>query len=212
LVAFDVPLDGLRRAAHAAGGTLNDAFLAAVADGMCRYHERLGVEADSLRVTMPINLRRADDSLGNNRFTPVRFVLPVAACPPREQMRRLGAIARAWRREPALPASHAIAGVLNRLPAAATTALFGSMLKGVDLVATNVPGFRQRVYLAGAEVIAHYAFPPPSGAACGIAFMSHRATGCVGVTVDIDAIPEPDVLRDCLEAGFAAVLASAREE
>ena len=108
--------------------------------------------------------------------------------------------------------SNVIAGVLNRLPAAATTALFGSMLKGVDLVATNVPGFRRRVYLAGAEVIAHYAFPPPSGAACGIAFMSHRNTGCVGVTIDAEAIPDPDVLRECLEAGFTAVLASAREE
>lgn len=212
LVAFDVPLADLRAAAHAAGGTLNDAFLAAIADGMRRYHDRLGVELTSLRVTMPVNLREADDSIGNNRFTPVRFTLPVEAVEPREQMRRLGAIARRWRAEPALKSSNVIAGVLNRLPAGATTALFGSMLKGVDLVATNVPGFTKRVYLAGAEVIAHYAFPPPSGAACGIAFMSHRNTGCVGVTIDAEAIPEPDVLRACLEAGFAEILASAGKE
>lgn len=212
LIAFDVPLEGMRAAAHAVGGTLNDAFLAAVADGMRRYHDRLGAVADSLRVTMPVNVREADDPLGNNRFTPVRFTLPVEAVPPRVQMRKLGILARRWQREPALRSSDAIATVLNLLPAAATTALFGSMLKGVDLVATNVPGFDRRVYLAGAEVLAHYAFPPPSGAACGIAFMSHGGTGCVGVTIDADAIPEPDILFECLEAGFAEVVASAGEE
>jgi hypothetical protein len=97
------------------------------------------------------------------------------------------------------------------MPPAATTALFGSMLKGVDVVATNVPGLSGRVHLAGAEVLAHYAFPPTSGAACGIAFMSHGDRGCVGVTVDVDAIPDPETLRKCLEAGFARVLAISEE-
>jgi hypothetical protein len=161
---------------------------------------------------MAINVREADDPIGNNRFTPVRFTLPVEAVPPREQMRRVGGLARRWQREPALRSSNTIASVLNRLPPAATTALFGSMLKGVDLVATNVPGFVHPVYLAGAEVLAHYAFPPPSGAACGIAFMSHGTSGCVGVTIDADAIPDPHILLECLEAGFAEVLASAGEQ
>jgi WS/DGAT/MGAT family acyltransferase len=212
LAAFDVPLEDLRAAARAGGGTLNDAFLAAVAGGMRRYHARHGAATDSLRVTMPVSLRGDEDTIGNNRFAPARFTLPIEAATPREHMARLGAIARRWRREPALGSSNVIAGALNRLPPAATTAVFGSLLKGVDLVATNVPGFRERVYLAGAEVLAHYAFPPPSGAACGIAFMSHGDRGCVGVTIDADAIPDPQLLRECLAAGFADVLASAAEE
>ncbi|WP_116998517.1 wax ester/triacylglycerol synthase domain-containing protein [Desertimonas flava] len=208
LEAFDVSLPEMLAAAHAAGATLNDAFLAAVAEGMRRYHVRHGVTAESLRVTMPVNLRRDDDPVGNNRFTPVRFALPITDEAPVDQMHRLGEIARRWRREPAVPLSDIIAGALNRLPVVATTSLFGTMLKGVDLVATNVPGLTGRAYLAGAEAIAHYAFPPPSGAACGIAFLSHRDRGCVGITIDTAAVHDPDVLRDCVHDGFRAVLAA----
>jgi WS/DGAT/MGAT family acyltransferase len=206
LRAFDVPLQDAMAAAHAAGGTLNDAFLAAVAGGMRRYHERNGSSLDGLRVTMPVNLRADDDPIGNNRFTPVRFTLPVTGDGPVDRMHQLGLLARRWRREPALPISDIIAGGLNRLPVAATTALFGSMLKGVDLVATNVPGLTGRVYLAGAEVLRHYAFPPPSGAACGIALMSHADRACIGMTIDTAAVPDPDLLSECLQEGFAEVL------
>lgn len=209
LRAFDVSLTDALAAAHAAGGTLNDAFLAAVAGGLRRYHDIHGVPVERLRVTMPINLRATDDSLGNNRFTPVRFALPVTDDGPADRMRQLGELARKWRAEPALPISDVIAGVFNRLPPAATTAVFGAMLKGVDLVVTNVPGLPTPVYLAGAEVLRHYAFAPPSGAACAIALMSHGDEACIGVTVDAAAVPDPDVFTDCLREGFDEVLASA---
>lgn len=207
LQAFDVELGGLRKAARTVDGTLNDAFLAAVVGGLVRYHDHHGAVAGDLRVTMPVNLRREDDGAGSNRFTPVRFAVPGGDDDPSERMRRLGEIARRWRREPALPVSDVIAGALNRLPVSATTALFGSMLKGVDFVATNVPGIAKPVHLAGAEVVRHYGFPPPSGAACGIALLSHRDQACIGVTVDTTAVPDPGVLGACLRDGFAEVLA-----
>jgi diacylglycerol O-acyltransferase len=211
LAAFDVDLADALAAGHAAGGTLNDAFLAAVAGGMMHYHERHGVNADALRVTMPVNRRRVGDPSGNNRFTPVRFTVPLTSEGPDARMRRLGELARRWRREPALPVSDVIAGVLNRLPVVTTTAVFGSMLKGVDFVATNVPGLTDRVYLAGAEVLRHYAFAPPSGAAVSIALTSHGDVGCIGITADPDAIPDTDVFSECLQLGFAEVLDVGRE-
>jgi WS/DGAT/MGAT family acyltransferase len=211
LAAFDVDLADALAAGHAADGTLNDAFLAAVAGGMIHYHQRHGVNADALRVTMPINRRRDGDPSGNNRFTPVRFTVPLTSEGPVARMRRLGELARRWRSEPALPVSDVIAGVLNRLPVVTTTAVFGSMLKGVDFVATNVPGLTDRVYLAGAEVLRHYAFAPPSGAAVSIALTSHGDVGCVGITADPDAIPDTDVFSECLQLGFAEVLDVGRE-
>ena len=160
LQTFDVPLADLHSAAHAAGSSLNDAFLAGVAGGMRLYHEHHAAPVDRLRVTMPVNLRRDDDDLGNNRFTPVRFELPVATLDAADRMRQIGELARKWRREPALPLTDLIAGILDRLPVGATTALFGAMLKGVDFVATNVPGLPGRSFLAGAEVTREYAFAP----------------------------------------------------
>ena len=207
LGAFDVPLDQMRAAAHAAESSLNDAFLASVAGGMRRYHEHHGVAVARLRVTMPVNLRRAGDDLGNNRFTPVRFALPVATLDPSDRMREIGEIARTWRREPALPLTEVIAGVLDRLPVVATTTLFGSMLKGVDFVATNVPGLTQRSFLAGAEVLREYAFAPPTGAALSVALLSHLDQCCIGLNIDTAAVPDPEVLTECVAAGFAEVLA-----
>src|SRR5699024_8388915 len=158
-------------AAHVVEGTLNDAFLAAIAGGMRQYHELNRSTVEGLRVTMPINRRREGDPMGN-RFTPVRFTIPVRDESPEARMRSLGDLARRWRREPAVPATEVIAEALNRLPGAATTALFGSMLKGVDILATNVPGLSDPVYFAGAEVLRHYAFAPLSGAAVSIALMT----------------------------------------
>lgn len=143
---------------------------------------------------------------GNNRFTPVRFTIPLTDEGPAARVRRLGELARRWRSEPALPISDVIAAALNRLPVVTTTAVFGSMLKGVDFVATNVPGIPDRVFLAGAEVLRHYAFAPPSGAAVSVALTSHGTVGCVGITADLDAVPDADVLSECLQLGFAEIL------
>ena len=52
-----------------------------------------------------------------------------------------------WRAEPALQMTSTLAGMLNRLPTATTTALFGGMLKCCDFVTTNVPGAPVPVYV-----------------------------------------------------------------
>ena len=207
LDAFDVATADLMAGAHAAGGSLNDAFLAAIVGAMAAYHERHGEPIDALRVTMPINIRRPGDPAGSNRFTPARFTLPIADLDPCEQMGRIGVLTRAWRHEPALPLSDTIAGALNLLPVAASTAIFGSMLKAIDLVATNVPGLGERAWFAGAEVLRVYPFAPPSGAALSIALLSHGDRCCIGVNTDADAIADTEVLMECLRDSFDRVIA-----
>ena len=64
LTALDVPLDDLKHAAKGVGGSLNDAFLAAVVGGVQRYHQLHGVEPAALRMVMPINLRGEGTALG----------------------------------------------------------------------------------------------------------------------------------------------------
>ncbi len=44
---FAVPLDDLKRAAKASGGSLNDAFVAGVLGGLQRYHEFRGATSTS---------------------------------------------------------------------------------------------------------------------------------------------------------------------
>ena len=210
LAAIELSLDELKDAGHAAGGTMNDAFLAAVAGGMQRYHRLHGHEAGRLRVTMPINLRTSGDSIGNNRFTPARFSLPVDIDDPAERMQQLGELARSWRKEPGLKFTEVVAGALNLMPEAMTAAALGSMLKAIDFVATNVPGMTRPAHLAGATVEQQFAFAPPSGAAFSVALLSHIDRCTLGMVIDTAAVPDPEVLADCMAEGFEEVLAVGR--
>ncbi len=191
LDVLDVPVEHLAAAGRAAGGTLNDAFLASVVGGMSRYHAQHGSALDHLRVTMPINLRARGDRPLGNRFTPARFVVGAAAEDPLERMRCCGAISRSWQHEPAVAASDALAMGLAALPAPLTATVFRSMLANVDLVCSDVPGVPQRSWLAGAELLREYPFAPPAGAACSVTLMSYAGTACVGVVSDPVAVRDP---------------------
>ena len=206
LAAIELSLEELKDAGHASGGTMNDAFLAAVTGGMRRYHQQHGVDAPQLRVTMPINLRTSGDSIGNNRFTPARFALPIDVVDPTKRMQQLGELARSWRKEPGLKFTDVVAGALNLMPEAMTTAVLGSMLKAIDFVATNVPGLDRPAHLAGATVEQQFAFAPPSGAAFSAALLSHLDRCTLGMVIDTSAVSDPKVLVTCMAEGFEEVL------
>jgi WS/DGAT/MGAT family acyltransferase len=191
---------------HAAGAavdcTVNDAFVAAVTGGLRRYHERHGCSVGELGVTMPVSTRQPEDPIAGDRITLVRFPVPVGIADPAQRVRATGARCRVACAEPAIPYSNTIAGALNLLPPNTV----GSMLKCVDFVASDVPGFPFPVYLAGARLTGYYAFGPTIGAALNTTLLSYDGSCCVGVTVDTDAVTDPDVLLDCLRQGFDEVL------
>ena len=207
--ALDVDLAGLRAAGAAAGGSINDAFVAAVGGGLRHYHERHGAAVDRLRMTLPVSIRTDSDPLGGNRFVPVRFPMPVAEVDPAARIREARRLIAAWRAEPALGMTDHLAAVLDRLPPDVVTRLFGAMLKNVDFVATNVPGLPVPMFLGGAELVRQYAFAPLSGAAANIALLSHVGTCCIGINSDSTAVPDPAVFSACLRAGFDEVLSLA---
>jgi diacylglycerol O-acyltransferase / wax synthase len=199
----EVALDDLKRAGAHADCSVNDAFLAALAGGFRRYHELHGSPTESLRVTLPISIRMPDDPPGGNRITLMRFVVPVAERDPATRMGEMERRCRAARCERSLPHTDAIAGALNLLP----RGVVGSMLKHVDFVASDVPGFTFPVALAGAPVERCVAFGPTIGTAVNATLLSYRGRCGVGLTTDAAAVPDPDVLLDCVRAGFDEVLA-----
>jgi diacylglycerol O-acyltransferase len=204
---LQVDLSDLKRAGAAVGGTVNDTFVAAVTGGLRRYHEQHGTPVDELRVTMPISLRHEGDPEGGNRITLERFAVPVGESDPGARVRMTGWRCRAARYEEALPLSDAVAGLLNLLP----SGVIGSMLKHVDVVASDVPGVAVPIYLAGAPVTRYFAFGPTTGAALNVTLVSYQGTCCVGCTIDTAAVPDPDKLMACLRDGFDEVLGLAGE-
>lgn len=210
LGTLDVPLDDLKRAGKAVGGSLNDAFVAGVVGGLAQYHEFHGEHVDDLRMVMPINLREASAALGGNHFTPARFLVPITIKDPAERMIALGRIAREIRDEPAVALTDALSGVLNQLPTTVTTAVFGAMLKGADFVTSNVPGAPFPIYAGGAELERMYAFGPLSGTAMNATLLSHCGTCCIGVNLDAVAVPDRDVMMRAIEQSFGDVIAVGR--
>ncbi|MGZ8765689.1 MAG: wax ester/triacylglycerol synthase domain-containing protein [Acidimicrobiia bacterium] len=200
--ALDLQLDDLKRAARVAHGTLNDAFLAGIADALHRYHARHGAEVPELRVTMPISIRKDDDPAGGNRITLMRFSVPVGAQDPETRIRVLHDRAAACRDEPSIPLTNMIAGVLNLLP----NGVVGSMLKHVDFLASNVPGLDAPIYVGRARVLGLYPFGPTIGAALNVTLLSYCGTCNVGVNTDTGAVPDPDALVECLREGFEEIL------
>jgi len=209
LHTFSRSLAALRAAGKSIDGTVNDAFVAGIAGGFCRYHAQHGKAVDELRMSMPVNLRHGENARkAGNQFAPVRFAVPVSVADPKERMREIHARVTKERAEPSLPALDILAGALNRLPGAAATAAFGGMLKSVDFITSNVPGPPFPVWMSGARIVEMIPFGPLSGAAANITLFSYDGEVQVGVTSDGVAIPDPQRLVACLEAGMDEVLAA----
>ncbi len=211
-VRFDthaVAMADAKLAAKRAGGTLNDAFVTATVRAFRRYHDALGARATALRMTMPINVRReATSDLAGNQFVPARFAIPLDIDDPVDHMRAVHDLVGVQRAEPALAMIEPMARVLNRLPTSVTTGVFGAMLKGVDLVTSNVPGAPIPIFIAGAQIEALYAFGPMSGAAANLTLLSYLDQLLIGVNLDPAAVTEPDMFAKCHTEAWAELLAS----
>jgi diacylglycerol O-acyltransferase len=199
----------LKAASKAASGTLNDAFVAGVAGGLARYHAAHGRAVSTLRMSMPINVREGETAArAGNQFAPARFSVPLDITDPVARMRTIRGLVGRQRAEPALGLLDELSGVLNRLPTSVLTVLFGSMLKGIDFVTSNVPGPRTEVFVSGSRIDAIYGFGPLAGAAANITVFSYLDQLGVAVNTDRAAVPDPALLVECLEAGFAEVLSA----
>ena len=205
-VHFDtitVPLPELKAASKKVDGRLNDAFVAGVLGGLRRYHQRHGADVEALRMTMPINIRNENTSdLAGNQFAPARFAVPMTIDDPVDRMRAVRELVAEQRAEPALSLAEPLAGILYRLPTTVTTGVFGSLLRGIDFVTSNVPGVPVPVFFGGARMDAQFAFGPMSGSAANITLLSYLDEVQIAINSDPAAVPDPDVFHDCLLEGI----------
>ncbi len=210
---LEAPLETLKQAGKACGGTLNDAFMAVVSGGIARYHAAHGVslaDAPAVRVNMPVNLRPKADAApttGGNRWVPARFPLPLGPSDAADRIAELHPLLQQTRTEPALEISEPIFRLLTSLPRPATTALAAGMMKGTDVAATNVPGPPIPMYVAGAKVDQLIPYAPKGGAAMNVALMSYNGKCGFGINLDTAAIYDHDVMVRCMEESLAEIVA-----
>jgi len=205
-LALDVRFADLRVAGKAAGGTVNDAFLASLLGAFRMYHARLGCAIEKLPMAIPISVRQEGDAAGGNKFAGARFAGPVGIADPRARIQAVGKQVREARAEPAIEGMAMLSPLLARLPTSLLGSLAGSLTRANDLQASNVPGFREDLYIAGARIERVYGFGPLPGCATMITLVTHCDTCCVAANVDLAAITDPDLFGECLEQGFLEVL------
>jgi WS/DGAT/MGAT family acyltransferase len=207
LDTLSLPLADAKAIAKQAGGRLNDFFVAGVLGGFRLYHDHHGVAPEFLRMSMPINIRNSETAnVAGNQFVPTRFPVPLQITDPLERIRTINALITQIRAEPALELVDPLASILKRLPNFLATGLFGSLLRSVDLITSNVPGIPIPIYLAGAQMASQFPFGPRSGAATNITLLSYLDQIHLGVNLDPAAVPDPEVFQACLQEGFDELL------
>lgn len=206
--AIEMRLGDLHRAAHAAEGSVNDAYLAGLCGALRRYHNTLGVPINSLPMAVPVNLRAEADPAGGNRFAGVNLAAPIGAVDPRVRIQKIRKQMISRREEAAIDVISAVAPVLSLLPDAVLEAVSGSVIAS-DVQASNVPIYPGDTYIAGAKVLRQYGIGPLPGVAMMVVLVSRGGFATITSRYDRAAIAHPDLWAQCLREGFDEVLALA---
>jgi WS/DGAT/MGAT family acyltransferase len=205
-ITLDVPLGTLKAAGKAAGGSVNDAFLAGLLGGVRRYHDERGVTVEHLPMAIPVSMRTADDPMGGNRFAGARFVAPVGEADPQTRIAAVHRFIAKARQEPAIGFAELVAPVLSVLPGWILTQIAEQMTTANDLQASNMGVVGRTLYLAGAKVLRLYVVGPRPGVAAMATMLSYDGICCIGVNINPDVITDEAVFSRCLKDGFDEVL------
>lgn len=208
-LTLDVDLDQLKRAAKAAGGSVNDAFVAGVLGGIRRFHEEHGTMVDTLPVAMPVSLRQENDPLGGNRFAGARIAGPLAETDPAVRIQRIREAVLSARDEPAIGFLDQLSPALTKLPTSTIVSLSAGMMSASDLQISNIRGLSHPVHLAGRRVLGTYPLGPRPGVAAMVAMITYDGTCCLGLNLDPSVFPDLGQVERCVRGGFDEVLALA---
>jgi diacylglycerol O-acyltransferase / wax synthase len=206
---YAAPFDPLHAAAANLGGSVNDAFVTALASALGRYHERRGSTVDELRLAMPVSTRRRGD-LSTNRFVPARVLVPIQ---PAHDLRTLfGDVherLRTAKSETALEAAEGLAGIVSGLPTSMLVAMTRSQTRTIDFAASNLRGSPVSLYLAGARIVANYPMGPRTGCAMNVTMLSYGDHVQIGLNIDPAAIVDVPAFMHDLDDAFNALRALA---
>lgn len=193
------------------GGTVNDVTLASLAGGFREFLLGRGQLDDkkTVRTVVPVNRRPPDASnaLGNQASCWM-VDLPLDCANPKEALRRIHAQTLMHKSSQSAlggevltqAAEWANAGIMHRVVRVL------SKLHPFNLVVTNVPGPATPLYMAGAPLAAaHPHLPLFEGQGIGIAIFRYVDRLQIGLTGDLDQVPDLDALSRAIGESFTAL-------
>lgn len=207
-----LPLAEVKAIGHRTGTTVNDVLLTAVAGALRRYLSGRGGPVEELTALVPFNLRPLDQPLPpdlGNRFGLVFLPLPVGIEDPRRRLDEVHRRMEEIKRSPEGAISYGVLDAIGRTPAQIEKLFVELFTAKGSAVMTNVPGPRQRVYMAGTPVRGVLVWAPCSGdVSMSVAIFSYAGEVTVALKVDAGLIPDPEAII----SGFEREVASLRAE
>ena len=210
----------LVRKAH--GGTVNDVVLAVVAGALRSWLLTRGervTPSTSVRATVPVSIRSdapeagSSDSGGStgNRVASYFVELPVGEPDPVVRLSQISYEMEAHKAAQQFVGAEALIGLTGFAPPtlhAAAARLASDWSRRVfNLVVTNVPGPQFPLYAAGARMQSLYPVVPlAKGQAVSVGITSYNGGVYYGLNADRDAMPDVDVLAQCIEESLEELL------
>ena len=219
---LDTRLEDYREVRKAFGGTVNDVVLAVVAGALRAWLMTRGepVGARSvLRAMVPVSVRRpggdGSDTGSGNQIASYLIDLPIGEASAVVRLQQVSYAMQAHKDSGQAVGAVLLAGVAGFTPptihAGAARVAADWSRRVFNLVVTNVPGPQRPLYAAGARLQSAYPVVPlAAGQALTIGLTSYD--GCVfyGLWADRDAMPDIEVLAQCLEDALAQLVEEAR--
>lgn len=200
------------------GATVNDVVLASIAGAYRELLVARGEEPtpDKLRMLVPVSMRTADAArVLDNRVTAMLAFLPVHVSDPVE---RLAAIHERMNQHKGSGETSAedqllaLLGMFPFAPLAWSIRLLARLPQtSVTAVATNVPGPRRALTLAGRPVLELLpVLPIAMRLRSGIAILSYADHLTFGITGDYDTMPDLGVIAATIDTEIRQLLTAAR--
>jgi len=212
-------LEDYRRVRKAHGGTVNDVVLATVAGALRIWLLTRGESvtgATTLRALVPVSVRdpRAD-ATPSGRLSALFVDLPIGEPSPVVRLHRVSYATKAHQESGQSISADAIRSLSGFAPPtihSAAARLGARMTRRLfNVVVSNVPGPQQPMYAGGAQLLECYPVVPlGQDQALTIGLTSYNGGVYYGLNVDRDAMPDVDVLAQCIQESLAELVESVR--
>ena len=213
-VAWAAPLllEEVRTIGHALGCTVNDVLVATLAGALGRYLEAQGdhVLGLTIRAVVPVNLRSEDASqeeLLGNRFGLVFVDLPIGIRHPLERLYTVHSAMQTLKASVQAATTFGLLATIGYLPAPVESPAMALFSAKASLVASNLPGPKEPLRLAGAPVSQILFWVPQAGSiGTGVSMLTYDGRVHFGVIADREMIPDPRELIKHVGAEFERLL------
>jgi len=196
----------LKAIGSASGATLNDVFMAGLAEAAFRYHADHDVSIETVNSSFVLSTR-TDKKSGGNAFTPVPVRLPAGKMTPRQRIAAVMSATETAKDEAQKTGGlTGMSGVANLLPTSVVTQTARSAAGRIDFATSNLRGAGFELFCSGAKVLASIPIGPVAGTGANITALSLDGNLDIGIFSDPAAIGDPDAFRSHVEASFADML------